>query len=66
MRQDEVAPLHRRIVRYLAGRTQGKGGPAMTLVDTIRQIEDTPVFFPLPDWFFCRNLCDMRTTCDYK
>ena len=35
-------------------------------IDTIRQIEDTPVFFPLPDWFFCRNLCDMRTTCDYK
>ena len=34
--------------------------------DLIHQIENTRVFLPLPDWFFCNNLCDTRSTCDYK
>ena len=34
-------------------------------VDTIRRIENTTVFTPAPDWFFCRNLCDTRSICDY-
>lgn len=34
--------------------------------DIIHQIENARVFAPLPDWFFCRNLCDTRSICDYK
>lgn len=32
----------------------------------IHQIEDAKIFPPMPDWFFCRNLCDTRSICDYK
>jgi hypothetical protein len=35
-------------------------------VDTIRQIEDTRLFLPTPDWFYCGNLCDTRSICDYR
>lgn len=35
-------------------------------LDTIHQIEDTTVFLPEPDWFYCENLCDTRSICDYK
>lgn len=35
-------------------------------LDTIHQIEQTTMFLPKPDWFYCRNLCDIRSLCDYK
>lgn len=35
-------------------------------VNTIQAIEKSTVFLPLPDWFFCHNLCDVRSICDYK
>ena len=35
-------------------------------IDVIHQIEETTSFLPMPDWFFCRNLCDSRGICDYK
>lgn len=35
-------------------------------VDTIQRIENTAQFLPNPDWFFCRNLCDTRSICDYR
>ena len=35
-------------------------------LDTIHNIENATVFLPNPDWFFCRNLCDTRSVCEYK
>lgn len=35
-------------------------------LDTIHQIENTKLFLPEPDWFYCRNLCDTRGVCEYK
>ena len=35
-------------------------------IDSIKRIENSTVFLPMPDWFFCHNLCDTRSVCDYK
>lgn len=34
-------------------------------VNTIKKIENTTMFYPNDDWFFCHNLCDTRGVCEY-
>lgn len=35
-------------------------------VDTIEQIEQEQMWFPVQDNFFCGNLCNFRTSCLYS
>lgn len=35
-------------------------------INTIHNIEDTSMFYPVDDWFYCHNLCDHREVCEYK